>query len=297
MLHNAPDVEHFDENIWMDDLLSEVHNDDRLWGYMIRISEQLHRHIPGEYGDEVLYRLLCMGVFDWQHEDHRTNALTQAMRHSTAMVHWVIDQIKQVETMVSCLLISACWDLQTDYTQLRDHMAAEEIAMGNIQTIWSAVADEVNRMVENQKVAVRESVSAIEELRRQMMSARADLEEADQRMDCHRAVLAKHSSLFKRLEQHQSFTADRVTVLEDTWGKGKFSKYSALLERLDKQDDVIQDLKEQVAILQGNRCRCFDAGLGSSADAEGELDYEGDKDVEVQPPWSSNLPMLTRDVV
>ena len=116
-------------------------------------------------------------------------------------------------------------------------------------------------------------------------------------MDRHRATLAKHTSLFKRLEQHQSFTADRVTVLEDTWGKGKFSKYSALLERLDKQDDVIQDLREQVAILQGNRCRCFDAGSGSSADAEGDLDYGTDKDVEVRPPWSSNLPMLTRDVV
>ena len=88
-----------------------------------------------------------------------------------------------------------------------------------------------------------------------------------------------------------------MTILEDTWGKGKFSKYSALLEHLDKQDDVIQDLREQVAILQGNRCRCFDAGSGSSADAEGELDYEEDRDIEVRPPWSSNLPMLTRDVV
>ena len=153
--------------------------------------------------------------------------------------------------------------------------------MGNVQTVWSAVADEVNRMVKNQKVAIGESVSAIEELRCQMTLARADLEEADQRMDRHRAILAKHSLLFKRLEQHQSFTADWVTVLEDTWGKGRFSKYSALLECLDRQDDVIQDLKEQVTILQGNRCRCFDARSGSSADAEGELDYEGNKDVEV----------------
>ena len=79
-------------------------------------------------------------------------------------------------------------------------MAAEEIAMGNVQTVWSAVADEVNRMVENQKVAVGESMSAIEELRCQMMSARADLEEADQRMDRHRTTLAKHTALLKRLE-------------------------------------------------------------------------------------------------
>ena len=112
MLHNAPDIKHFDENIWMDDTLSEVHNDDRLWGYMIRISEQLRRRVPGEYEDEVLFKLLCMGVFDWQNEDYRTNASTQAMRHSMAMVHQVIERIKRVETTVSRLLISACRDLK-----------------------------------------------------------------------------------------------------------------------------------------------------------------------------------------
>ena len=73
-----------------------------------RISKQLHHRVPGEYGDEVLFRLLCMGVFDWQDEDHRTNASTQAMRHSTAMVHRVIEWIKRVEMTVSRLLISAC---------------------------------------------------------------------------------------------------------------------------------------------------------------------------------------------
>ena len=140
-------------------------------------------------------------------------------------------------------------------------------------------------------------MSGPDKLCRQMTSARGDLEEADSRMNCHQSVLEKHSALFKRLEQHQSFTADQVTVLEDTWGKGKFSKYSLLLERLDKQDNTIQDLKEQVAILQGNRCRCFDSGSGSSADADGELDYEEDKGVEVRLPWSSNLLMLTMEVV
>ena len=132
---------------------------------------------------------------------------------------------------------------------MRDHIAAEEIAMGNIQTIWSAVADEVNRMVENQKVAVGESVSAIKELRRQMTSARVDLEDADQRMNRHHSNLEKHTVWLKRIEQHLSFTADRVTTLEGNWGNRKFSKYTALLEHLDKQDTVIQDLREEVAIL------------------------------------------------
>ena len=176
-------------------------------------------------------------------------------------------------------------------------MAAEEVAMANIQTIWSAVADEVNRMVENQKVTVGESVLAIEELRHQMTSARVDLEDADQQMNRHRSNLKKHTVWLKRIEQHLSFTVDWVTTLEGNWGNGKFSKYTTLLERLDKQDTVIQDLREEVAILQGNRCRCFNAGSGSLADAEGELDYEVNKDVEVRPPWSSILPMLTEDVV
>ena len=160
-------------------------------------------------------------------------------------------------------------------------MAAEEVAMGNVQTVWHTVVDEVNCMAEGQKVAVGESVLAIEALRRQMTSARVDLEDADQRMNRHRSNLEKHTVWLKRIEQHLSFTADRVTTLEGNWGNGKFSKYTALLERLDKQDTVIQDLREEVTILQGNRCRCFDARSGSSADAEGELDYEGDKDVEV----------------
>ena len=88
-----------------------------------------------------------------------------------------------------------------------------------------------------------------------------------------------------------------MTVLEGDWGTGRSSKHLALLEHIDKQDTVIQDLREQVAILQGNWCKCFNARSGSSADADGELDYEDNKGVEVRPPWSSILPMLTEDVV
>ena len=164
MLHNTPDAEHFNEEQWMNDILHEAHCDDILWGYMIRVSEQLRRWAPGDYGDDVLFQLMCMGVFDWHQEDHRTNASTQAMHHSTAMVQRVLDRMKRTETTVSCLLISAYRGLQTDCSQLREHMAAEEIAIGNIQTIWSAVADEVNCIGEGQKVAVGESVLAIEEL-------------------------------------------------------------------------------------------------------------------------------------
>ena len=108
MLHGAPNAEHFDEEQWKRDELREAYCDDALWGYMIQISKQLRLQVPGEYKDDILFKLICMGVFNWDGGDHRTNASTQVMRHLTAMVHWVIERIKQVETTVSRLLISAC---------------------------------------------------------------------------------------------------------------------------------------------------------------------------------------------
>ena len=97
---------------------------------------------------------------------------------------------------------------------MREHIAAEDVAMGNVQTVWSAVTNEVNRIIESQKVTVGESLSAIEELRRQMMSARADLEVVDQHMNRHRSNLEKHVIWLRRIKNHLSFTASRVTTLE-----------------------------------------------------------------------------------
>ena len=164
---------------------------------------------------------------------------------------------------------------------MKEHIAAEDVAMGNVQTVWSAVANEVNRMVKSQKVAIGESASAIEELRHQMTSVHADLEVTDQRMNRHRSNLDRDVVWLRWIENYLSFTASRMTTLGGDWGNGQFSKHCALLERMDKQDSVIQDLREQVVILQGTQCRCFDVGSGLSADVDGELDYEEDKGVEV----------------
>ena len=156
--------------------------------------------------------------------------------------------------------------------------------MGNVQTVWSAVT-------------VGESILAIEELCRQMTSVHTDLEIVDQQINHHHANLDRDVIWIKQVKDHSNFMASRVTVLEGDWGTGRFSKHLALLERMDKQVTMIQDLREQVAILQGNRYKCFNAGSGLSVNADGELDYEDDKGVEVQPPWSSILPMLTEAVV
>ena len=147
------------------------------------------------------------------------------------------------------------------------------MAMGNIAKIWEAVADQTMELSATQTANKGEFVAAINALRRQMESARADLEEANARMNRHRSVLEKQRSQQIRLQQHSNFVANQVTILEGDRGHGRHKTFETLLERMDRQETLIQDLREEVAILQGNRCRCFDAGSGSLGMADAELEY------------------------
>ena len=101
MLHRALTAERFDKEQWRNDILTKAHYNNALWGFMIQISEQLHLQTPGEYGDDILFKLICMGVSNWGKKDHRTNASTQAMCHLTAMIDWVLQRIKQNKMTVS----------------------------------------------------------------------------------------------------------------------------------------------------------------------------------------------------
>ena len=102
----------FNEDIWKQDNLPEAHFDDALWGFMIQISEQMQICVLGEYGDDVLFCLLHMGVGDWKEPDHRGNQAMTAMWHATAMVDCVLQRIKRGETSVKCFLmiplVSSC---------------------------------------------------------------------------------------------------------------------------------------------------------------------------------------------
>ena len=68
------------------------------------------------------------------------------------------------------------------------HIAKENVAMGNIQTIWSAVTYEVNHTAKGHRIAMGESMAAIEELHCQMTLAHADLEAMDCQMNRHRMM-------------------------------------------------------------------------------------------------------------
>ena len=92
MLNGAilPGEQHFSEERWINDILNECHFDDRLWGYTIRVVEELRIQDPVVFKDGVLYNLMRMGVMDWTGENARGNQSTQAMCLATALASCLI---------------------------------------------------------------------------------------------------------------------------------------------------------------------------------------------------------------
>ena len=74
-----------EEARWQQDAMPELHNDDALWAYVMRASEELRMLDRMRLNDETIYRLLCMGIFDWKGQDNLLNQSQQAVRWSSAM--------------------------------------------------------------------------------------------------------------------------------------------------------------------------------------------------------------------
>ena len=51
---------------WKNDQLEDLHNDDALWGFMIRASEEYRLMDHTKLRDPVMRSLLRMGIFDWK---------------------------------------------------------------------------------------------------------------------------------------------------------------------------------------------------------------------------------------
>ena len=92
MLHRAilPGEQRFDKERWANYILNECHYDDRLWGYTIRVVEELCTHDPVVFTDGVLFNLMLMGVNDWTGENVQGNQSTQAMRLATTLASCMI---------------------------------------------------------------------------------------------------------------------------------------------------------------------------------------------------------------
>ena len=92
MLHGAilPGEQRFDGERWANDILNECHFDDCLWGYTIRVVEELRTCDPTVFTDGVVFNLMRMGVNNWVGENSRGNQSTQAMRLATVLTSRMI---------------------------------------------------------------------------------------------------------------------------------------------------------------------------------------------------------------
>jgi hypothetical protein len=99
MLYECP-RENFDTHIWERDNLGECHNDDALWGYIIRVAEEFRIHNPQQWNDPVLHRLFMMGTRDWANPDKRLPQATQGVRFATVMGSRIFRRVLAIEGMV-----------------------------------------------------------------------------------------------------------------------------------------------------------------------------------------------------
>ena len=68
-----------EEACWKQDVMPELHNDDALWAYSLRASEEYQMLDCRRLNNETLYRLLDMGIFDWEKPDILMNQVQQAV--------------------------------------------------------------------------------------------------------------------------------------------------------------------------------------------------------------------------
>ena len=92
MLNGAilPGEQRFNKERWVNDILNKCYFDNRLWGYTIRVVEELRTRDPVVFTNGVLYNLMRMGVMDRTGENVRMNQSTQAMRLATALASRLI---------------------------------------------------------------------------------------------------------------------------------------------------------------------------------------------------------------
>ena len=73
-----------EEAHWKQDTMPELNNNDTLWAFAMRASEEYRQLDHHCLNDKPLYCLLRMGIFDWKKPDGLLNQAQQAIRWSVA---------------------------------------------------------------------------------------------------------------------------------------------------------------------------------------------------------------------
>ena len=95
-----PTVEDANLQQWRDDALIECHNDDALWGFVVRAYETVHCHTKNQWDNPVSLRLMQMGCLDWVQPDFCSNPSTQGIHFVMAMGSRLYERIRSMEQEV-----------------------------------------------------------------------------------------------------------------------------------------------------------------------------------------------------
>ena len=102
-----------EEARWRQDAMPELHNNDALWAYTLRASEEYQMLDRCRLNDETLYRLLAMGIFDWEKPDVLMNQVLQAVRLGTATSTRWVGQGHKLESLGAKGDVPSCYMLST----------------------------------------------------------------------------------------------------------------------------------------------------------------------------------------
>ena len=130
--------------------------------------------------------------------------------------------------------------------------------------VWSGVVDELKVVRDAQAVGNQESPdqAALSRLRREL----------NQRYDDVKVVTDGFAASIYALDQRISYYSGKVAALEGEKSEAMRRDIAELTDRLNRQEDAIADLKEEVLILRGNRCCCGEQEPAVSSEV-GELEY------------------------
>ena len=100
VLYEVPTREEFDEQVWRNDALDECHQEDMLWGYVVRAFEEFRHRDVNVWTDPVYNQLILMGCVDWLGPNRPGDQAVKAIRFSTALGSRIFHRIVRLEDQV-----------------------------------------------------------------------------------------------------------------------------------------------------------------------------------------------------
>ena len=138
-------------------------------------------------------------------------------------------------------------------------------SLATISDVWSGVVDDLTAAKDDLKVSREE----IEKVHEQLMANQGRLA---RKYDHLLNVIKGIESTLHKHEQEISYYSCKVVALENKKAEAVKAKFSTLEERLERQEDAMSDLKDEVAFLRSVRCRCGEPARVATSEV-GELEY------------------------